>query len=262
VLGPGEQPVEVLIRTVSMHHASELGIAANFRGGPVGAVREIRPESQTQLGWLRRVVDWQQSVDDAEKFIDALRCDLTERQIQVFTSAGHSVLLPVDATPVDFAYTLGPALGHACVGAAINGRLVPLSSRLGDGDVVEVITRRAATDRAVGPALEWLGFVRSPQARLEIRRWFDEAQDEDEPTDSQETIAARVARGRTEVGSALRREGRWLAGDGPMYELAAHLGYPEVDAVYVAVADGKLAAAEVVTQLIALVDRARPPLAG
>ena len=106
VIGPDDQPVEVLIRTVEMHHVAEFGIAANFRD-PQAAARLDTAARAEQLAWLRRVLDWQHVVDDAHKFLDALRCDLADAQIQVFTSGGKAVLLPVDATPVDVAYTLG-----------------------------------------------------------------------------------------------------------------------------------------------------------
>jgi guanosine-3',5'-bis(diphosphate) 3'-pyrophosphohydrolase len=257
VIGPSGQVVEAMIRTAAMHHSAEFGIAAYFRGPHDGAKGDHRSANE-QLTWLRRVVDWQQSVDDAQKFLDALRCDLTYRQLQVFTTAGESVALPGDATPVDLAYTLDAELGHACIGATINGRLAPLSSPLADGDVVEILRRGASQiGDHTGPAAEWLTFVKSPQARLEITRWFAEQSE----TDSEvETIAARTARGRAEVGHALREAGRWLANDGPLQELGAQLGYPDVDALHVAVADEKLEARDVVSQLIALVDRSHPTL--
>ncbi len=257
VIGPSNQIIEAMIRTSAMHHSAEFGIAAHFRGPQVGPRLEHREQTE-QLGWLRRVVDWQQSVDDAQKFLDALRCDLTYRQIQVFTTAGESVVLPGDATPVDLAYTLRTEIGHACIGATINGRLAPLSSPLSDGDEVEILTRDTAQlDDHAGPASEWLASVKSPQARLEITRWFAEQSETDTNV---ETIAQRTARGRADVGHALRAEGRWLAGDGPLQELAVHLGYPDVDALHVAVADHKLEASAVVAQLVALVDRSRPAL--
>jgi len=153
---------------------------------------------------------------------------------------------------VDLAYTLDADLGNACVGATINGRLAPLSSPLSEGDVVEILTRNPAqvTDGTFGPAREWLEFVRAPQARLEINRWFSHG------GAHAATVGHRMARGRAEIGLALREQGRGLAGDGPLRELAARLGYPDVGALLVAVADQRLTAADVVSQLVALVDRA------
>ncbi len=258
VVGPEQQPVEVLIRTESMHHVAEYGIAAHFLD-PEGAVQLDPTERAEQLAWLRRVVDWQRSVDDAAGFLEALRCDLVDQQIQVFTTAGRPVQLPVEATPVDLAYVLDPALGNACVGATINGRLAPVTATLDDGDVVEILTRGPAADgdevpdRSEGPALEWLKSVRTPQAHLEINKWYA---GNSEPG---ATAAQRVTLGRAAIGLALRTRGRGLAGDGPIAQLAGRIGYPDLDSLLVAVADRRLAANDVVDQLIALVDRTVPP---
>src|SRR5262249_13515018 len=191
--------VEVVVREEGVDDGGEFGIAANFRESQAG--RTGRPAAPEQLAWLRRVADWQQTVDDAAKFLDALRCEIGYTQIRVFTTTGDAVSLPEGATPVDFAYTVDASLGNACIGASINGRLAPLSSRLDDGDVVDIITRgpeeRGLDERGpgerpgtvarspaargngagaqtnvdessvggtegAGPAREWLDFVRSP----------------------------------------------------------------------------------------------------
>jgi GTP diphosphokinase / guanosine-3',5'-bis(diphosphate) 3'-diphosphatase len=253
VIGPHGGEIEILIRTAQMHHAAEFGIAANFRDPVAAAALSTRARAE-QLAWLRRVLDWQQSVDEPAKFLDALRCEISERQIQVFTADGRPVLLPVGATPVDLAYTLDADLGNACVSATINGRLAPLSSPLDEGDVVDIMTRdpRQAGDATVGPSTDWLDFVRSPQARLEITRWFSVR------TEPVATVTHRIAVGRAAVGLALREQGRGLAGDGPLRELAARLGFPDADALLVAIADHRLTAADVVGQLVALVDRRNP----
>jgi GTP diphosphokinase / guanosine-3',5'-bis(diphosphate) 3'-diphosphatase len=249
VIGPGDRPVEVLIRTEAMHHAAEFGIAANFRD-PQAAARLAPPARAEQLAWLHRVVDWQETVDDAAKFIDALRCEIGEQQIHVFTEAGQAVLLPTGATPVDLAYTVDPNLGHVCVGASINGRLAPLSSLLDEGDVVEIITRgnSGPLGGGPGPAREWLEFVRSPQARLEINRWFATP----EPV---ATVEQRMRLGRATIGLALHEHGRRLVNERPLRDLASDLGYPDVGALLVAVADHRLPATEVANRLVAIVDR-------
>lgn len=246
MIGPLGQPIEVLIRTTEMHHAAEFGIAANFRD-PHAAARLDPATRAEQLGWLRRVLAWQDDVDDAHKFLDALRCDLAYTQIQVFTGRGRAVLLPVDACPVDLAYTLGADIGNSCVGAMRGNRLIPLSSVLIDGDVIDIITKDPNRE-APGPNREWLDFVKSPQARLEITRWFQKQQ---LPPVS---VAHRVRLGQAAIGLALREEGRSLANDVPLRQLAEHLNYPDLDALLVAVADHKTSAQEVVAALIALVD--------
>jgi GTP diphosphokinase / guanosine-3',5'-bis(diphosphate) 3'-diphosphatase len=252
VTGPEDQLLEVLIRTAPMHRDAEYGIVANFRY-PQHA-RGADPEEQ--LDWLRRVLDWEGAAADPAQFLASLRCDLAESQIIVFTSTGRPVLLPSESTPVDLAYTLGQNIGDRCVAARLNGRLVALSSELADGDAVEIITRPGQRDEfdfddkapAPGPSREWLQFVKTPQARLHIGRWFA---DEEAPA---VTIANKVRLGRLAVGLALRQCGRGLGSDLPLVKLAGQLGYPDLETLLVAVADHRLAAAEIVEQLIASVD--------
>jgi len=255
VIGPDNKHVEVLIRTIGMHHFAEYGIVANFRD-PQSAAR-LDPRDRTdQLAWLHRVVNWQHVADDASRFLDALRCDLSEAQIQVFTSRGQPVLLPSGSTPVDVAFTVDPDLGHACVAATINGRLAPLSRQLEDGDVVEIVTRdreRASLGIGAGPAREWLDFVKSPQARLEINRWYQNAADT-VAADATLTVTGRLKLGRTAIVVALRAQDRFLRDDALLHNVAVQLDYPDLDSMLVAIADHRLTAGEVVDRLITLVD--------
>jgi GTP pyrophosphokinase len=243
VLGPDDQPVEVLIRTEHMQRAAEYGIVANFRF-PQYTARLTATARSEQLTWLRQVLDWEVVADDAERFLDALRCDLTEGQIHVFTSDGQRVQLPSGASPVDLAYTLDPQAGHCCVGAQRGGRLIPLSSTLTDGDVIEIICTDPDTS---GPSRDWLSFVKTPHARLQITQWFEDG----EPT----TIPHKVRIGRVAIGLALRQRGRGLAGDAPLLALVAEFNYPDLEALLVAVAEHRLSAEELVERMIAAVDR-------
>jgi GTP pyrophosphokinase len=257
VIGPDNKPVEVLIRTVGMHHFAEYGIVANFRD-PQSAAKLDPRDRDEQLSWLRKVVNWQHVADDASRFLDALRCDLAEGQIQVFTTRGKQVLLPAGSTPVDVAFTVDPDLGHACVAATVNGRLVRLSSQLDDGDVVEILTRDpegASLGIGTGPAREWLDFVKSPQARLEITRWFATATATDAaPKVAVSTVNGRVRIGRNAIMAALRSEERYLPDDSLLHEMATRLDYPDLDAMLVAIADGRLTANDVAGRLIAYTD--------
>lgn len=256
VVGPEGAALEVLIRSEAMHRTAEYGIVANFRY-PHTTDATNRSE---QLAWLHRMLDWESATADPGQFLASLRCDLVEAQIIVFTSTGRPVLLPAESTPVDLGYTLGADVGHRCVGARLNGRLVPLSSMLNDGDVVEIITRPGQRDEfdfddntpMPGPSPEWLHFVKTPHARLHITRWF---KDREGPA---VTIANKVRLGRMAVGLALRQHGRGLASDLPLLRLLPKLGFKDLETLLVAVADHTVSADQVVAGLIALVDESPP----
>ncbi|HYN95282.1 MAG TPA: HD domain-containing protein [Pilimelia sp.] len=252
VLGPDDRSVEVLIRTAGMHRTAEYGIAANFRY-PKPADRD-EAARRDPLAWLRRVLDWEQETTDPTQFLESLRCDLSEAQIQIFAE-GREVLLPAEATPVDVAYELGGATGDRCLAAKINGRLAPLSSPLCDGDVVEIFTEVDGFQpddipaEAKGPQREWLGFVKSPHAQRQINRWFAEHH---EPGIS---ITDKMRLGRGAIGLALRKHDRGLASDVPLRQLAEEMGYPDLETLLVAVVDRTVSPDAVVERLIAMVDQ-------
>jgi GTP diphosphokinase / guanosine-3',5'-bis(diphosphate) 3'-diphosphatase len=255
VIGPDGRSVEVLIRTAAMHLSAEYGVAVNFRDPQSGTAFGPAARAE-QLEWLQRLLDWESAAAEPGQFLASLRCDLSESQIIVFTTAGRPVLLPAESTPVDLAYTLSADTGHRCIGSRINGRLVPLSSTIADGDSVEIITRaasgkgEAADDERgtpAGPSEDWLNFVKTPHARLHISRWFEKRS---EPV----TIANKVRLGRVAVGLALRQHGRGLASDLPLMRLAIQLGFPDLETLLVAVADHKVSANTVVDRLIETVD--------
>lgn len=251
VAGPDSRSVEVLIRTRAMHQSAEYGIAAEFHnplpGRPPGSSAE-------QLAWLRRVLEWQQETTDPGQFLESLRCDLAETQIQVFAE-GRPILLPAGSTPVDLAYELGRERGDHCLAAKVNGRLVPLSSQLEEGDVVEIIgesdgySDAEGTPAPSGPRKEWLEFVKSPHAQMQINRWFAEYQ---EPAIS---IADKVRLGRATIGLMLRKHDRSLASDLPLHMLAKKLNFPDLETMLVAVVDRTIDPEEVAESLIALVDQ-------
>jgi GTP diphosphokinase / guanosine-3',5'-bis(diphosphate) 3'-diphosphatase len=250
VTGPDGRLVEVLIRTQSMHRCAEYGVATGYRYPKTADLAET-PGSD-QLTWLKRVLDWEQDTVDAAQFLASLRCDLSEGQIQVFAH-GQTVELPSGATPVDLAYDLSPEKGEQCLAATINGRLAPLSSQLRDGDVVEIFTE---TDGHVevepnaprGPRREWLRFVKSSQAQMQINKYFAE---DNEPGIS---ITDKVRLGRATIGLTLRKHDRGLASEVPLRRLADDLGYPDLETMLVAVMERNLDPDIVVEQLIALVD--------
>src|SRR5437016_10770646 len=157
-------PFEVQIRTEEMHKTAEEGIAApwKYKDGPVSAQDEQR------LAWLRQVVEWQRDVSDPNEFLSTLKIDLFPEEVYTFTPKGKVVVLPRDSTPIDFAYTIHTEVGHACVGAKVNGRMVPLRHKLHSGDIVEIITQTGHK-----PSRDWLGVVRSSRARNKIKHWLN-----------------------------------------------------------------------------------------
>jgi guanosine-3',5'-bis(diphosphate) 3'-pyrophosphohydrolase len=248
VVGPDGKLVEVLIRTETMHRYSEYGVATSYRYPK----ESDEPPGADQLTWLKRVLDWQGDTTDAAQFLDSLRCDLAEGQITVFAH-GNAYELPSQSTPVDLAYELGPRHGDQCLAATINGRLAPLSSPLRDGDVVEIFSETESQvdvepNSQRGPRREWLGFVKSSQAQMQINRFFDE---KNEPGIS---IADKVRLGRATIGLTLRKHDRGLASEVPLRRLAEELGYPDLETLLVAVCERSLEPDAVVEQLIALVD--------
>jgi GTP diphosphokinase / guanosine-3',5'-bis(diphosphate) 3'-diphosphatase len=171
VMGEGGHQFEVQIRTEEMHRIAEEGIAAHWKykagGSPVSARDEQR------LAWVRQLVEWQRDMTDPNEFLSTLKIDLFPEEVYTFTPKGKVVVVPRDGTPLDFAYTIHTEVGHTCIGARVNGRMVPLRTKLRNGDIVEVITQNGHT-----PSRDWLTFVKSSRARNKIRHWLNEHQRE------------------------------------------------------------------------------------
>lgn len=242
VIGPEGKPVELQIRTHGMHHRAEYGVAAHWKykedmttSGPPGA--KLKPASD--MAWLRQLLDWQKETADPGEFLESLRFDLSVSEVYVFTPRGQVIALPENATPVDFAYAVHTEVGHRCIGARVNGRLVPLESRLGNGDTVEIFTSKSPD---AGPSRDWLKFVKSDRARNKIRQWF-----------SKERRETAIEAGKEAIGRAMRKQGlplqRLMSGES-LLALARDLRYPDVSALYAAVGEGHVAAQTVVQKLV------------
>ena len=164
VIGDHGTPFEVQIRTMEMHRMAEEGIAAHwkYKDGPVSARDEQR------LAWLRQLVEWQRDISDPDEFLSTLKVDLYPEEVYTFTPKGKVVTLPRDSTPIDFAYTVHTDVGHQCVGARVNGRMVPIRHKLRSGDIVEIITQPGHK-----PSRDWLAIVKSPRAKQKIRHWLN-----------------------------------------------------------------------------------------
>jgi GTP diphosphokinase / guanosine-3',5'-bis(diphosphate) 3'-diphosphatase len=168
VIGEGAHQFEVQIRTEEMHRIAEEGIAAHWKykaGDPVNARDEER------LNWIRQLVEWQKEMTDPNEFLSSLKMDLYPDEVYTFTPKGKVVVVPADGTPVDFAYTVHTEVGHTCVGAKVNSRMVPLRTKLRTGDIVEIVTQKDHH-----PSRDWLSFVKSPRARNKIKHWLNEDQ--------------------------------------------------------------------------------------
>lgn len=176
VIGPEGKPFEIQIRTHDMHKTAEYGIAAHwkYKEGIVEAPQAPNKEeenSDTKLTWIREMLDWQRETPNAEEFMENFKIDLFSDEVFVFTPNGKVINLPYNATPVDFAYKIHTDVGNKCVGAKINGKIVPLDYKLKTGEIVEILT----TSLPKGPSIEWLTYVTSNQAKSKIRAWFKKA---------------------------------------------------------------------------------------
>ncbi|WP_093261926.1 RelA/SpoT family protein [Thermostaphylospora chromogena] len=239
VIGPEGKPVELQIRTHAMHHRAEYGVAAHWKykeevsSGGTGRVKA------GDMAWLRQLLDWQKETSDPGEFLENLRFDLSVSEVYVFTPRGQVIALPEGATPVDFAYAVHTEVGHRCIGARVNGRLVPLESRLNNGDTVEIFTSKSPD---AGPSRDWLKFVKSGRARNKIRQWF-----------SKERRETAIEAGKEAIGRAMRKQGlplqRMMSGEA-LLALARDLRYADVSALYAAVGEGHIAAQTIVTKLV------------
>ena len=241
VIGPNGKPVEMQIRSTAMHRTAEYGIAAHWRyKEDKGATIVGPPAHIDEMTWLRQLLDWQREAADPSEFLDALRFDLSSQEVYVFTPKGDVVALPTGSTPVDFAYAVHTDVGHKCIGARVNGKLVPLESTLSNGDVIEIFTSKSET---AGPSQDWLGFVKSPRARTKIRQYFNKERRE-------EAIEA----GKDAITKAMRKQGlplqRMLSAE-TLMTIARELHLADVASLYAAVGESQVSAQSVVHRLVA-----------
>lgn len=227
------RPLEVQIRTPEMHQRAEYGIAAHWRYKE-GSARDA--EFEKHVAWLRRMMDWKQEVTDAHEFVEAVKNDVFRERVYVLTPKGDIIDLPAGSTPIDFAYHIHTDIGHRCRGARVNGKLVPLSYQLKNGDRVEILTTKRG-----GPSRDWLddskGYVKTSRAKSKIRLWFRKQ-------DRQQNLA----QGRY----LLEREFTRLALHNINYEnLARELGYKTTDDFFVAIGCGDLSLQRVIQHISA-----------
>src|SRR5512141_1369603 len=228
VIGLQGKPVELQIRTFAMHRRAEYGIAAHWK-----YKEDVRTGKDTDrtlvdgnadMAWVRQLLDWQQETEDPGEFLESLRFEINSAEVYVFTPRGDVVALPTGSSPVDFAYAIHTEVGHHTIGARVNGRLVPLESKLDNGDVVEVFTSKAPN---AAPSRDWLGFVQSPRARNKIRQWFTKERREEA-----------IEHGKDQIARLMRKEGQPLKrvlSHETLNTVATELRLADVSALYAAV---------------------------
>ena len=257
VVGPGGKPVEIQIRTWDMHRRAEFGIAAHWKykaNGQAGRALskpdkgDVKREQEENkelseldnLKWIQQLADWTSETPDSDEFLGSLKQDLGASEVYVFTPKGSIVALPQDATPVDFAYSVHTEVGHRMMGARVNGKLVPLDTKLNNGNTVEVLTSKSDT---AGPSRDWLSFVKSPRARNKIRQWF-----------SKERRSEAIEEGKDELTRAMRKRNLPLS---TLLTPQALIGVAEelnitanVEAVYAAIGEGQVSTQNVISRLV------------
>ncbi len=240
VIGPEGQPLEIQIRTKEMQEMAEFGVAAHWiykaNAGKAGAGGPASG-GEAKLNWLRTMLEWQQETSDPKEFMDALKVDLIEDEVYVFTPKGEVKSLAAGATPLDFAYEVHTDVGHRCVGAKVNGKLVPLHYELKSGDIVEVMT----SNRERGPSRDWLAVVRTTRARNKIKQWFKaESREDTEHT------------GRDILHQQLKKQGfpaQKIVSSPLLADVIREMGFKKADDFYIALGGAKISAKVVVNKL-------------
>lgn len=229
VIYQGTTPLEIQVRTHEMHHFAEYGVAAHWHYKE--GVKADEAHFEKRIGWLRQLVDWHRELSLTEDFLESVKTDILIDQVFVFTPKGEIKDLPKGSTPLDLAYRIHTEVGHHCVGAKVNGRLVPLSSQLDNGDVVDIMTSKSSK----GPSRDWLsphlGYIKSSQARVKIRQWF-----------RRQERAVNIERGREILDKELKRLGIKFK---ERAELAALFKYDSLDDFLLAIGNGDITSRQI-----------------
>ncbi len=233
VIGPEGRPIEVQIRTREMHHRAELGVAAHWAYKGDGNANDIV--------WLNRIIDWQAEVSDPAQFMQNLKTDLEHDEVFVFTPKGRVITLPVGSTPVDFAYAVHTEVGHRCIGAKVNGRLVSLDDQVHSGDTCEIFTSKV---ESAGPSQDWLRFVASHRAQNKIKQWFSRERRDD-----------MIAQGREDLSDEFRREAlpvQKIWNSEQFAEVIVEHSYTDVDTFLAAIGEHHVSARSVAQRIARL----------
>ncbi len=238
VIGPEGRPLEIQIRTGDMHETAEYGVAAHWRYKEGGKGAPADPTA-AKLQWLKSLLDWHQDADNPEEFTDQLRGELIEDEVFVFTPKGEVKSLASGATPLDFAYEIHTDVGHRCVGAKVNGKIVPLHYELQSGDIVEVLTSK----RERGPSRDWLAVVKTTRARNKIKAWFKAESREDSEHTGRELLQEHLHK----AGLPAQK----LTGSPLLADVIREMGFRKADDFYIALGGAKVSPKVVVNKVLA-----------
>src|SRR4051812_1782565 len=241
VIGPEGRPLEIQIRTQDMHDTAEYGIAAHWiykDGGYKDGKRTAPQGVEDKVEWLKHLLDWQRELKDPQEFVEGLKVDLFEDEVFVFTPKGEVKSLAAGATPLDFAYAVHTDVGHRCVGAKVNGKIVPLHYELESGDICEVLTSKQER----GPSRDWLSLAKTARAQSKIRAWFKRERREDSER-----------AGRDILQEGLKRQGlppQKLAGSPLLADVIREMGFEKGDEFYIALGQSKISSKVVVNKIM------------
>ena len=231
VIGPGGDPIEIQIRTLDMHRTSEYGIAAHWRYKEGGTSDDF----DQKLAWLRSLLEWQEEMRDSREFMESLKLDLFNSQVFVFTPKGDVMGFPTGSTPLDFAYHVHTSIGHHCVGAKINGKIVPLDYQLRNGDICEALVNKSSP----GPSLDWLGICKTSSAKHKIKQWFRKNRREENVAAGRDVFERELAR--SQLGSVATPQ--FLA------KIAARFNCATLEDLYAAIGFGDVSAPALANRL-------------
>ncbi len=236
VIGPQGKPFEIQIRTFEMHKTAEYGIAAHWKYKE-NQTSDNGDDFEKRLSWLRDILEWQRETSDAEEFMEAFKIDLFADEVFVFTPKGTVIALPAEATPIDFAYKIHTDIGNRCVGAKVNGKMVPLDYSLKTGEIVEVMTSAVPK----GPSIDWLNIAKSNQAKSKIRAWFKKAKRDENISKGKELLEKESKRQGFNFGEIAKGE--------TFDKLLKKYNMNAIDDIYAAVGVGALIGTTVISKL-------------
>jgi guanosine-3',5'-bis(diphosphate) 3'-pyrophosphohydrolase len=252
VIGPAGRPLEVQIRTEEMHRMSEYGVAAHWRYKEQGKSNG-KDDFSRQLAWLREMIDWQSDAQDSREFLKSLKVDLAPNEVFVFTPQGEVKSLRAGSTPIDFAYAIHTEVGNHCVGAKVNGAIVPLTYQLQMGDRVEILTQKSA-----GPSRDWLNVVKTPSARNKIRQYFSKASRSDDLQVGRDRLRLEMRKHNMGISNAQAQRA--------VKKVAASLGYKDDEEMLIKIGAGKESSTAVTNRLLKILvdggteDAAKPSI--